>query len=678
MRPWAFAVAFSACAGQTVIVDGQAMSEDEAAEVTLERAEAARAAGDLALAERRYKELLDIFPDALAVPNALEGLAALKHAQGGCDAARLYDERLIDAYPRTPEADAARARREACTPAEQSGEGVAPALTLTEAFKGASSDEEKKRVASEAADAALAGGDPTTAAAWLFEVQRLERDPTRRQEIERALLDLIRTRVPARGLRELFERQRPGEFLHERLSYRLARIQAHVEDRAGAEASLRRHLDTYPTGPFSADARALLEVLAARDRFQPEKLGVLLPMSGRHKNYGELALQAIRMGLEGASVELVVEDTASDPVRAAARARALVLEHHVIGILGPIFTYEARPAAIEAQRLGTPILTISADDGIVEIGPYVFRNGVTNAAQTEALVGYAMDVLGMKRFAIMYPRHPYGEELLHLFWDEVERRRGEITGVESYGLKDTTFSSQVKSLVARDDVERRSDYLAAVRECNKQPDDYRKARCRKNVRKNLKPLIDFDGLFIPDYPRSVSMITAALAFEDVIVERDPARLRVIERTLDRKVRPVTLLGASGWNSPKLVERSDRNVENAVFTDGFFSDADDPATREFVARYREAHGRTPRLYPEALFYDSAKMIASIYAAGAPSSRSELREALHAVEGFDGVTGETSFAGSNDADKTLRILTIQEGEIRVAPPDGPEWARSKEGE
>ena len=66
-----------------------------------------------------------------------------------------------------------------------------------------------------------------------------------------------------------------------------------------------------------------------------------------------------------------------------------------------------------------------------------------------ALVSHAMDVLGMKSFAILYPRHNYGEELYNLFWDEVEKRNGEIRGIEVYET-DTTFSWPVKRLVARD------------------------------------------------------------------------------------------------------------------------------------------------------------------------------------------------------------------------------------
>lgn len=658
------------CAGKTVIVDGEEVSEDEAARRTLEKAQTDLESGRTASAEARFRDVVEMFPDTPSAPAALDGLARLKLAQGGCDAARLYDERLIDEHPSTAEGQAAAARRAECSP-DDSGAEAAPKSTLRQAFEAASTDAEKKDIASRAADSALEAGEPLAAVRWLYEVRRLETEPAQIEALDEEIAALIRERLSARDLRALSEDTTPRDAFYEEIVFRLGLIQLHVGDVANAKLTLTDYLERHPEGEFAPRARARLEELAALERVQPSRLGVLLPLSGRHRSYGELALQAIRLALpEGSSpVELVVRDTESDAVRSAEQAAELVLRDGVIGILGPIFTYEAQPAAIEAQRLGVPLLTISAAEDIADMGPFVFRNGVTNAVQMKALVAYVMEKLGMRRFAILYPEHPYGEELLHLFWDEVEARRGEIRGVASYGLQETTFSRQVKSLVARDDLDRRSDYREALRECDKQPDSYRKARCKENLRKNLPPIIDFDGLFIPDYPRSLSMITAALAFEDIIVEQDPRRLRMIERTLGRDVEPVTLLGASGWNSDKLIDRAERNVENAIFTDGFFAGAEEPVVVDFVRRYRDAYDRTPRLYPEALFYDSARILGMVIDQSRPSSREGLREALRQVHDYDGVTGKTSFRSSTDAEKSVYILTIKDGQIGVAPPDGP---------
>lgn len=78
--------------------------------------------------------------------------------------------------------------------------------------------------------------------------------------------------------------------------------------------------------------------------------------------------------------------------------------------------------------------------------------------------------------------------------------------MQSYAAEETTFTDSVKSLVGRDVMELRSDYHLALQECAKQPDSFRWARCQRNVVQDLKPIIDFDGLFIPYYPRSLALI----------------------------------------------------------------------------------------------------------------------------------------------------------------------------
>ncbi len=651
------------------MVDGETVSEDEAARRALERAQQDAASGRLASAEARYRDLLDAFPDTDSVPAALDALARLKLTQSGCDAARLYDERLIEAHSKTEEAKAARARRAECEP--EMGPEPGPKTTLRAEFETARSDAEKKAIASRGADLGLAAGDALEALRWLYEVHRLERDPAQLASLEEEIRTLARERISARGLRVLIEELDSDDYLVPELTFRLGAIQLHVGDVANGRQTLDAFAREYTGGPLADRARGLLGDIDRRSNVNPRRVGLLLPLSGRHRSYGELALKAVRMAVpeNAGPFEFVVRDTESEAATAARQAEALILEDQVIGILGPIFTYEARQAGLEAERLGAPLLTISPTDDLADIGPHVFQNGLTNQAQAEALVAYTMDVLGMKRFAVVYPEHPYGEELLNLFWDEVTKRNGEIRGVEAYGLQDTTFSRQIKSLVARDDPERRPDFREATKACEEQPDSFRVARCKERARKSLKPIIDFDGLFIPDYPRSISMIAAALAFEDVIVEQDPRRLRTIERTLGRDVTPITLLGASGWNSQKLIDRAERTVENAIFTDGFFADAEDPATVDFVNRYREQHGRTPRLYPEALFYDSAHILKGIFESKPPATRAELREALSRIHDFEGVTGTTSFRQGNDAEKSVRILTIKDGIIREAPPDGP---------
>ena len=671
----------TACGPKRVVVGGVEMSYEEGAQAVLQQGIQAETEGDRETAKARYRDVLSRFEGSDAEPDALAALGFILHKEKGCDASQLYLSQVVEGHSGHPDAARARGVLDTCPKAASggatasSGRGESGRYAAYEQrFSAASTPAERRQVASEAADAALAAEDAVAAVRWLVRVHGLETESAQRAALEEEIRDVIETRLGFVDVRQLVESLSPKDFPGPLLRYKLGRIQYHVRDYAGSRESLQAYLRDNPTGPYADPAQKLLDRIQAIATVRPTAIGVLLPLSGEHRSYGELALQSIRLALgvgkdgKGKGFQLVVEDTKSDAVHASDMAEKLIIEDHVIAILGPIFSYSSVPAARTAQQLGTPLLSISTAAELPGLGPYVFRNAMTSKDQVEALVDYAMTIRGMKSFAVLYPQHPYGEEMLQLFWDAVEARKGEIRGVESYAMGDTTFTWQVKRLVARDQLELRYDYRKGREDCRGKDNAYRTQKCIEDLKKNLKPIVDFDGLFIPDYPRTIPMVAAALAFEDIIVETSPYHLRRIEKTLGRKVKPVTLLGGSGWNSPKVTERSGRNVENALFTDGFFAEADDERVAAFVNAYQKAYRRTPRLYPEALFWDSARLLVQVVQTKQPKDREALRLALTQVVDFPGVTGKTSFAGKNDAQREVVILTVKDGTIReVGSPD-----------
>lgn len=540
-----------------------------------------------------------------------------------------------------------------------------------EALAGATTPTERRAAGAELVASARAEGRGLDAAFVLIALHRAEAVPAQRRAHEAGLIELADQALSPREVRVLLESDGVPDPVREHLAYKVALLRLHAGDAAAGRELLDDYLERFPRGVYAERARARLERLDALARVEPRTVGVLLPMSGRKAAYGRLARQALDLAMEGSALRLVVKDTKNDEATTMRAVEALVVEEGAIALLGPALSDVSRAAAVMAQRLGVPLLSVSVAEDLPGYGPWVFQNSFTTRDQAEALADYATKILGFSRFAILHPRHPYGEGLRDQFWSAVRERGGEVTAVESYEANATTFARPVKRLVGRHEPRRRLDYRQEVEACDEERDAYRQARCRDEVVKNLPPLIDFDAVFIPDYARNVRMLAAALAVEDVIVEQDPRRLRVIRKSLGREPEVVTLLGPNGWNSPKITESTGRTVENAVFVDGFFASADDERTARFVNAYRKRYGgATPRLFPEALMYDSARIVRSLIETRQPTTRAGFREALLAVEQFPGVTGDTSFSGRTHAQKVLRVLTIKNGAIEVIPPpDAP---------
>jgi ABC-type branched-subunit amino acid transport system substrate-binding protein len=463
------------------------------------------------------------------------------------------------------------------------------------------------------------------------------------------------------------------------LTFKLARIYYHLRDWTRLEETLQRFLREAPSHPFAGQARDLLARATRRVEVNPKTVGVLLPMSGRYKPIGEAVLRGVQLALTGSDIELIVKDTQGEVMVAGQAVEQLAFDEGAIAVLGPLLPDDSRRAALVAEELQVPLLTMTRAEGITEIGPHVFRNMLTNSAQAEAMADYAVNVRGFKRFAVLYPNITYGVEMANGFWDEVLERGGVMRGAESYAHDQTTFTTEAKKLVGRYYLEDRLDYIEGVREINSADQDaFRRRKAIDKLKSGLNPVVDFDAIFIPDDWTRVSLVGPALAVEDIITNAcDPRDLERIRKTTGKRdLKTVTLLGTNTWSSPKgrsglpeLVERGGKFVTCSVYVDGFFIDSQRPATRRFVSAFREAYkdvDKEPGLL-EAIGYDSALMLRQIIEKQRPRTRNDMRESLVNLKNFEGATGRTSFNEKREAVKPLFLLSVDNRGVKELKPE-----------
>ena len=354
-------------------------------------------------------------------------------------------------------------------------------------------------------------------------------------------------------------------------------------------------------------------------------IGCILPLSGRYAALGNQALDAVLLAADvfnaakETPIRILIEDSQSDAHLAGA-AVAKLADGGVIGILGPLASQEALEAAGEAQRLKVPILTLTQREGITGTGEFVFRNFLTAAMQVRTVVQYAQAQLGLRRFAVLYPQDPYGQEMARLFREEVLRKGGEIRKAQPYRIDQTDIGEEIRALVGMT------------------PEAYDAGSTAVTPPPKTKP--DFEALFIPDAAFRVAMIVPQLAYHDV--------------------SGVQLLGTSGWDSPALFKTDPDHLQGAVFVDAFFVESFRPEVNNFVDAFYTAYGREPDAM-EALVYDSAAIAVRLLLESRAETRESFREGLLQVKGYQGVTGRTSFPPSRDAQKELFILTVKDGQI-----------------
>ncbi len=365
------------------------------------------------------------------------------------------------------------------------------------------------------------------------------------------------------------------------------------------------------------------------------RVGIMLPLSGPAAAAGGRVYQGVQLALRrslakypGLRIQLAVRDTksaAQSAGDAAEVAAELITQEKALALVGPLLTEAAESAAEVTNRLKTPMLTPFALR--MRMNPdftWVFRNALTNRLQAQGVAAYAVQHLGMRRFAVLYPVDRDGIELTDAFTQAVENLGGEVVKIVSFPENTTDFRAQMRALGGMDDrqLNRLKRSLGL-----KKSDPY-------------QPSLNFEALFAPVHHEVAVLIAPQVLFYNM--------------------SEVRLLGGSGWNNPRLLEHGERYVEGAVFVDGFFSGSAEPKVARFVNEFKSIFGKTPDIF-SALGYDAAQIIFSAIAQGA-KTREDVRRYLAALRGFEGVMGLTDMGPDNDAQRQLFVLSVQKKKIR----------------
>ena len=468
------------------------------------------------------------------------------------------------------------------------------------------------------------------------------------------------------------------------LLYRLGMAFIMDENYDEAFDVLELFVKRFPEHPDHQDALNMILSLEERSRFTPFTVGCLLPLSGPYAVFGQRALNGIELALDrtgemagGIPFTIIVKDSRSDAGVTAAAIEQL--DRQKVGaILGPMSAAQA--AGRYAQTRGIPILVFTQREEVPDIGSYVFRNFITPKMQVQSLVTFAIEKLGARRFAILYPDEKYGWRYMHLFWDQVVENEGTVNAVEAYDPSGTDFAEPIKKMTGLfyqvpPDLNRPSlpspvpmtltlladpflqDPIATLdpvaRICGipldrEALDDLGRRNAAREDR--WDPIVDFDAVFIPDAPKKAGLVIPQLAYYDI--------------------RDVYLLGTNLWNSKALLEMSGEYMKNTLIADAFFAESASEAVQSFVVDFEEAFGRVPGVI-EALAYDSAMMVFRTMRQTATDSRRDLKQALLRMAPFQGVTGSTRFRPDGEAEKELQMIRIERGRfVQAAPTPAPE--------
>ena len=349
-------------------------------------------------------------------------------------------------------------------------------------------------------------------------------------------------------------------------------------------------------------------------------IGHVASLTGDTATFGVSADEGIRLALDeinaaggvlGKPVRVLTEDDRSLADEAKTVANKLITRDGVVAILGEIASSRSIAIAPVCEDNKIPMLSPGSTNPKVTQGyEYVFRNCFIDPFQGEAIGRFAVEQLGARRIAFLYPvNSDYGVGLRDFVAQTVQSAGAEVVANESYSEKqDVDFKGQLTKIKAANP----------------------------------------DVIVVPGYYTEAGLIAK--------------QARELGIT-------VPLIGGDGWDSDQTIQIGGDAIEGCFFVNHYSADEDRPEVQKFVEGYKKKYGGKIPDAMAILAYDSMKIMADAIQRAGGTDGTKIRDALAATKDFPGASGVTTINAQHNADKAIVILEIKGGKFtyrsRVEP-------------
>ena len=356
------------------------------------------------------------------------------------------------------------------------------------------------------------------------------------------------------------------------------------------------------------------------------RIGIPLSTSGKGADYGELSKIAAEMaaeeinnagGIAGKNIELMFGDTHGENQEAVNLTRRMIDRDGVLAIVGFIFSGEVEQAFPVAAQAKTPIIShSSAKPGIMErYVPWGFRNTTTeDKLQRDALEVWTKRHSVSKVALVSDVEDAYSKDLgLNVFPAALKGLGVEVVNADdpvTYTLGTTDFAPQVTKLSGK----------------------------------------DFDGVTIGG-----QYTDGALLIKEMRRQGIDARVA----------------GGVGFLSREFLEVGGGDVEGVTVGTSFWDENPEPIVQDFVKAFVKRSGGSKPDYRAAAMYDTLFMLKDVIEDGhvldrehLDGKRDAIRQGLGDLTAWSGVMGTTEFDAVGDAVKDVYVLSVQNGEFKLA--------------
>jgi len=345
------------------------------------------------------------------------------------------------------------------------------------------------------------------------------------------------------------------------------------------------------------------------------KIGLLNEMTGGNATIGTAAANGAKLaikeinangGLLGKQIKAVVADNKSEPSEAANAMTKLLTQDRVVAVTGTFSSSNAIAAASVAEANKSPYLVagatnpkVTVDEKTKTVKKYIYRVCFIDPFQGTVAANFAAKDLKVKKAAMLVDNSSdYSKGLAEFFQAALTKEGGEIVANEAYLQKDTDFKATLTKIKSK----------------------------------------GAEVLYVPGYYEEVG--------------------KIVKQAREMGIT-VPIIGADGWDSPKLVEiASVSALNNTYFTNHYSVEDTSPKAQAFVEAYTKEYGQKPEALA-VLGYDAVYVLADAIKRANSTDSAKIIEALADTKDFPAISGVTTINKTHDADKNAVVIEMKDG-------------------
>ena len=258
----------------------------------------------------------------------------------------------------------------------------------------------------------------------------------------------------------------------------------------------------------------------------------MLPLSGEHREIGNLILNAIEMAIfqtEENKLELLIKDTEAKSDKAK-KVLSELIDEGVKVIIGPLFSESLSAIQSKAIINNINVFALTNNINLRNKGIWIF--GVDPQAQTERVLRHALEK-GYKNIAALLPQNAYGLLLFDTITSFTQANLMKIKKIEFYNF--SVESQRKAAQKISKGFEEYKLYLDKIKEQEDQEEESNEVLIMERP---------FDSVFIAAAGQNLTVLSSQLQYNNV----------------DPKI--VQYLGISSWEDSSIL--SEPALEGGVF------------------------------------------------------------------------------------------------------------------